>query len=222
MLIPVNDQKDRNNAINSDEKSFHALNNSQKRLLLLIWFIIPILVFSFLFTPVIFNGHFVPFDVSSPKAAPQTPENCTDCHIQPITATHCEDCHNGTFAVLPNTTLLAGNVNFLHHNVPDGTRYLYCNDSNCHGASSDYRFVDHQAVNMTEYCDNPGCHSTGSKTDNYNPAPGQCGECHLSNPKTRARPTTDDRTVEHTLILSGLLILLITVGVIVIIRFIIL
>lgn len=205
--IPVKDQTGRKK---SDVKIL-TTNKAKARLLIITWFIMPLLFLSVVSTSGSLDFNLL--GISSLSSVQDTyPEtNCTACHSYVMTATDCEDCHNGTFAALPSTTV-NGTIKFTHHNTthpiqtgnpPD------CDNVNCHGATSDYRQVDRYEVNMTEYCTQAGCHSpTIDPTDPWDDE--TCGKCHTSQPSARA--TNDKGTTTIGSALLALSALLTTVG----------
>lgn len=206
-LIPVKGQTDR---MKGDPKAF-AANKAKTRLLMVTWFIMPLLFLSVMSTSGSLDFNLL--DTSSLSSVQDTyPEtNCTACHSYVMTATDCEDCHNGTFAALPSTTVNE-TVKFTHHNTthpiqtgnpPD------CDNADCHGSTSDYRQVDRYEVNMTEYCTQAGCHSpTIDPTDPWDD--GTCGKCHTSQPSARA--TSDKGTTTIGSALLALTALVTTMG----------
>ncbi|MHA2494110.1 MAG: hypothetical protein ACXAEI_01375 [Candidatus Hodarchaeales archaeon] len=194
-------------------------NKAKTRLLILTWFIMPLLFFSVMSTSgsLDFSLLGTPSLNSVQDTYPEA--NCTACHSYVMTATDCEDCHNGSFTPLPST-MVNGTIKFTHHNTthpiqtgnpPD------CDASDCHGTTSDYRQVDRYEVNMTEYCTQAGCHSpTIDPTDPWNDV--TCGKCHTSQPTARA--TSEKGTTSITSALLALSALLTTLGLAVVTGFI--
>lgn len=204
----MKDQKNAKNGLKNDKRAFSA-TNVKKRLLILIWFIVPLIGGSFFLNSAStdFGILGAPSHISSPNADP--PANCSSCHTLAITANDCDDCHNGTFAPLPNTTL-DGAIKFDHHNTTDPVSWPApqgCDDSDCHGSSSDYRHVVIQEVDMKGYCEQAGgCHTNiGKKTDPFNPD--TCGKCHISQPTAKATTSRSSRATLFVTVISVLIAL---------------
>lgn len=162
------------------KKRTHLITQKKKRLLLLSWLIIPLIIISI---PLIVSlAPSQPVTVDSPDnsshhiwfhmAQTEIDTGCADCHnTSAISVASCLDCHPA-----PSTTInaTAYPARFQHHNLTDPpSSYNTCDDPSCHdGDITDVRYIIVRPGNHT-YCGVLGCH----RSDIYSGNP-DCGTCH--------------------------------------------